>query len=454
MLDELPAASWTQLEQVRQLGYDWSRWGALQPRAVVRLGQLPCGWAALGMASLHRSGYVREAAVRELSLRRDKGHPELRFLILRLNDWVLPVRQLARDAVVGRLHPPYADAWMRALPLVSGLRRQRRVDHTQILDGVAAMLRTPGAKAARERARRSFEVSVRREGFRFDLSEEAPPEELVKGAFADSDVIIRCCGVQALGRLPAGSARAALVRRAFADPASLVRRRAIALLDGEEPEARRTIWQELLADATPQLRRLARAALPEVDAAAQYRALIGAGRRLRGAIAGLGECGSDDDVWLLEPLLKDPRARVRGAALTASAVLDPDSVGPGLEALPDPSKRISSIAASVLSRRWRIGLPEHVLAALSRPGLAPHAYRNGVAVLASQRSWPRLLWLLRAAASSSPELAAAATAQLDARMSEAPMTGELESVEAALAAAPLHPSLAAALRRDLQFWKR
>jgi hypothetical protein len=211
---------------------------------------------------------------------------------------------------------------------------------------------------------------------------------------------------------------------------------------------------KLLCDATPQLRRLARAALPEVDAGAEYRALVGSGQRLRGAIPGLAECGGEDDVWLLEPLLKDPRARVRGAALAAMAALDPDSVGPCLQALLDPSKRNSAIAAWHLSRRWRIGLPEHVLAALSRSGLPPHAYRHAVEVLASQRSWPRLLWLLRATASAAPELAALATAQLDAHTSEAPMTGELEAVEAALAAAPIHPSLAAALRRDLRFWKR
>ena len=85
--------------------YRWSypsAWAELKP------GQLKClkrfgteSVLALGMASLHFSGNVRDEALRKLSDVQDGT--ELPFLLMRLNDWVQEVRHTAHLLVRERL---------------------------------------------------------------------------------------------------------------------------------------------------------------------------------------------------------------------------------------------------------------------------------------------------------------------------------------------------------------
>jgi hypothetical protein len=105
------------LEIRRQAPY-WG-FGKLRAKDVARLRSLSGeSLAAAAICSMHRSGYVREAAVRELAVRRDTL--ELPYLILRAADWVPGVRRLAQDAVMARLTAPYLHALVSCLTLVEG----------------------------------------------------------------------------------------------------------------------------------------------------------------------------------------------------------------------------------------------------------------------------------------------------------------------------------------------
>src|SRR5581483_6342449 len=55
----------------------------------------------LGIASLNSSGYVREKAVKELS--RLKKAAGLKFILLRLGDWVAEVRKVATEGILSFL---------------------------------------------------------------------------------------------------------------------------------------------------------------------------------------------------------------------------------------------------------------------------------------------------------------------------------------------------------------
>jgi hypothetical protein len=77
--------------------YNWSYpspWAELKPGQLNLLQRFEGESVfALGVASMHYSGYVRDAALRRLSDTQDGS--ELPFLLLRLNDWVEEVRQTA-----------------------------------------------------------------------------------------------------------------------------------------------------------------------------------------------------------------------------------------------------------------------------------------------------------------------------------------------------------------------
>ncbi len=83
---ELPALD----DQMRGYGPWWASWDRIEPADVRRLKQTASTWATLAVLSMHRSGYVREAALRRLAETNDGT--ELPYLFIRLNDWVAEIR--------------------------------------------------------------------------------------------------------------------------------------------------------------------------------------------------------------------------------------------------------------------------------------------------------------------------------------------------------------------------
>lgn len=446
----------------------------LQADGVAALAQLPEGWAALGVVTCHPNGYVREAAVRALARRGEETHPEIPLLVLRLNDWVPQVRSAALEALEARLAPPFADAFVAAWPLIEHLGEQRRAAHGGFIQRVLTLLGSPAARPALLRGTASLDGPTRRASFRLALTPPAtsPADlECLHRALSDTDLLIRRHAVRHLATLPPGPPRDELVLQALADASAAVRRDAFVLLDTVPPATRRQRLADVLFDGSPFLRAHARTALatldPAVDATARYRGSlstgptgsigpagpIGPAARLRGALLGLGECGGDDDVLLLLPFLEDGRSKIRLAALQALAMLDRESIEPLVDALSDPSPRVSRTAARMIVRRPRPGLLDRMLE-LAEVHLSPaHVRRHALDVILSARAWTRLPYLLRAAASKHQALAALALARLSAHTTERPTPAELAAVEQALAATRLPSAVTEAIRKELRFWR-
>ena len=98
-------------ELMRRSFYDGT-WHRLEPRELAKwVGPGEPGVLLLQLSSMHANGFVREEAVRRLGLFHDGS--ELPYLLLRLNDWVTQVRQLAHDAIRDRINPDYAESFVR-----------------------------------------------------------------------------------------------------------------------------------------------------------------------------------------------------------------------------------------------------------------------------------------------------------------------------------------------------
>ena len=195
----------------------------------------------------------------------------------------------------------------------------------------------------------------------------------------------------------------------------------------------------------------------EFDVAAHYRQLLPAAAgalELRAAIGALGECGAEDDVLLLEPYAADTRPKVRAAAVNAMALLDRDSVGFLLDALVDPSRRVSRAAARILERRPRAELDGR-LAAIVESELAPeHARRSALDILCVATCWVRLERLLRLTASTNEQAAGWARARVPEH-GWLPLTNtEAEAIERALTVATLSPGDREFVRREMDLWRR
>ena len=144
----------------------------------------------MGLVSFHPSGYIRELAVRRLT--RMTGGQELPFLLLRLNDWVVPVSQTALMAVQERITPQYADALVRNILLVFNLAGQKRREHMPMLSAITDLLKRPECDAALQWGMAAPEKQARRLCFRI-LREAADARlpEAVSQMLADLDPVIR-----------------------------------------------------------------------------------------------------------------------------------------------------------------------------------------------------------------------------------------------------------------------
>lgn len=108
----------------RRLGLNFI---TLHPAQLARLDPLgPLRPTALAIASLVRSGHVREAAVRGLCEHDDPV--VLAFLLNRLNDYVGGIASIAWAGLEMRLRPANAALFVRCLPLLGRMNRWVRAD--------------------------------------------------------------------------------------------------------------------------------------------------------------------------------------------------------------------------------------------------------------------------------------------------------------------------------------
>lgn len=328
------------------------------------------GWTIAAALSAHGNGYLRERATTWLAEERS-GH-EIPLLLLRLNDWVAPIRERAAEALRTRLHRRWAAGWLTALPLLRRAKRWGRGDHTPFLHRVANFLRRPELATDRATMLCDRRLDVRREVF--ELCVDCEPE-----------------------RLPT------LIQQAADDPSPLLRRWALARLERLpalcQPELlERFLLQPSLAERQT-AQRLARQQLPSFSLDAFYRAALTRTKtttaQQRAALFGLGECGqADDDLARIIPWLSQKRTALARAALYALVWLDGEAQGARLVELLEASRqRLSNDAANALCRAAHLieGQSARLRELADDGRSAAHVQRNATRVLdaghAYQRRW-------------------------------------------------------------------
>jgi HEAT repeat protein len=320
----------------------------------------PTARQTLANAACSGDGYLREAAIGRLAVSRD---PEaLPLLLIRCVDWVRPVREAARRAVVSKLD----ESSLRAvLPLIGVLRR-REVDDwmtTLFRGSLPRLLDTALALADRESRRFAHREAL---GL-------LPRERLLAIAVGDPDFVVRAlCGNALLDR-------GEYVEKLLAAGAPKVRVRALTLVDRETVEAH-------LADRASAVRSMAQALVLKWggDPAVHYRAMPVS----FGVLAGLGETGTVDDAALLERHLADDRPRIRRVAIRGLRRVAPESTAVA-PLLTDPSPAVTRQVVEFLrGKPDLVGAPE--LRELLDPAHPVHRRRAAASLLRDQDTWLRL----------------------------------------------------------------
>ncbi|WP_327694383.1 hypothetical protein [Streptomyces sp. NBC_00459] len=358
----------------------WSHW--LPPELLPTLGEVesrlprPSGLpeARLALALCHRDGRVRAAALGQ-AVRCPGLWP---LVVVRTADWVLPVRERAREVLRAVLD---LDAAVRLAPLILlGARRDRGVFAVDLLDEV--LRRSP-----RERLVPLFtDRAVRRYAYRLAVDERHfSPAELARAAAHDTDPVVQnLCAEAALAAVPdsdaAGAVDGGVLDALLGARGPRVRSAGVTALrragQGERTEG-------FLGDRSALVRACARYVVRQSggDPRAWYRhrcATPGDPALSPGAVAGLAECGERADAELLWPLLGHPAPGVRARAVAGLRTLDVTDVRRLRALLDDPEPGVvrevtlallpfaRSLDTDRLAERLGDGSPRHARVAAFR----------------------------------------------------------------------------------------
>lgn len=426
-------------------GIDHSDWFSMTAKDVGRAAALHDPAALVGVATFHSSGYVRHAAV--LALDAMPGYLGIPYLLVRLNDWVPPVADAAKRAILRRTGD-WASTWVECLPLVTRLGYATRREHVEVIDAVFSTLKRRKNRAVLEAGFASQDRATRRVCYRLarEVSTEDALASVVMRALQSDDQTVRLAAMRdAASRLvgdPLGRVLAQAERDAFAP----VRRVALEVGVERFPESAIDRVRRALLDGSAPVRELARYLatkhVPSLDVAALYREQLTAPVDVAAAVtslAGIAETGGQEDAARVSSLLTHPRAAIRAQAIRALGKLDPETYASVFVAsLSDASPRVAHAARSVLEQHPAF-LDYATISALVRHGAYPHSRADALRLGSTLGKWASLVFWLEASQTGEAALVETAReriAQWLARANfryTAPRASEISRLQALLA---------------------
>lgn len=384
-------------EALRQRSLFYTDYSGLRPQDLGRFVALSP--SVMALLTCHPNGFTRQAALQHLA---DSGDvTSWPFLLVRLNDWVGPVRDTALRAAMAALPRVPLELLVRHFPLLETLRQLTRADHSPFLEATMARLRQPDALAWLERHLEALNWKSRRSAFRLLMK---GPRELARRAIErcldDADPVVRLLAVEHVDALFSDEELPPVLARLERSRSMFIRREAFALYARRVPALSEAKTREALMDPSGAIRDQAQRRLSgTVDVSELYRAALREEPVRPGAVAGLGETGNVSDVPRLRALLAHPVVAVRREAVTALGRLDGDgSVEALRELFLDPAPSVCRAAAAALSQRVGRVTPEWLRRCLFRPGLLPHAFRQALELMKALPRFDALPLLIDAAA--------------------------------------------------------
>lgn len=369
---------------------EYTAWCEMKPRDLSRISNLVNGPNLLQLAMCHPNGYVREEAIKQAAVCSDGA--EVPFLILRVNDWVEPVRKAAAQAVRLRLRTEAASDFVKAIPLIDALPTWGRHRDAELILEIEELLASKIGLSVLESGFDSEDHFQRRSCLR-RLLKTNPSTLLIKRALDDKDPVIHILVARLFKQLE-WHVLEPFVPRLLNNPAGVIRLLTLRQLI----ERNRTVeWKDFLCDRHSGVRSLAQSKVksPAHDFYRQ-KILDAPPRVLAIAMLGLGETGNNDDLKVIRHALSHDAPRVRRAALHSLTNLGADDQQAlCLEALADEKPSVSHTARDLLIKQDEYLGPTTVWDTFLRIKHA-HGKKDALIVIADLDYWQKLPFLLNA----------------------------------------------------------
>ncbi|MFG2091897.1 HEAT repeat domain-containing protein [Spirillospora sp. NPDC048824] len=382
MLTVAGAKTWVGLDRALRtpaVVYDGRPVGTMnRPPADERLSRL--------VAACSPDGRRRESAVADPVMCADGLL--LPVLVLRTADWVPQVRERARRTLTAALRSASTAALLAAASVAVAIGSWTRGGHA--LEAVAGALCTAPDEVLAS-ARRHPDIGVRRLAYRSWLSSgRSRHEEVMRAALGEHDGVCALRCAQWLVSDAVRDRRVDVLERLLEQGSAKVGVEALtALVRLGRPEA----GVAHLPDRSAMMRATAQWAVRRADRspAAIYRDALAGDRppgRARALVAGLGECGTRQDLPALLPFLKHPSPRVRAEAVRAVRRLG-GSVPRISDMLADPAPVVVRAVEQAL-RNEPYAVPTPRLWALLAADSPPHVRLGAYDQLRMKDTWTRV----------------------------------------------------------------
>jgi HEAT repeat protein len=314
------------------------------------------------IASLNGGGYTREFAVGEI-IRLNKQE-SLKFLLFRIGDWVVPVREIATAGINYFLRIEIIDQFIRELPTIDALLQVKRVDLKPIHNRIIAFIL--GAEFTGEFQMRisRFDDKIRLRYFRHFLQHFKPGEEELRKIACDKNFLVR---LEVLNLLPQyeKTFQREMIGQFLADHSARIRIQALYATKSFKGEFDNKIFN-LLSDESAAVRELSRQLLKHrnFSFADIYVERITKGLFLSGSLSGLYELGGNAiHLSIFEKYIKDYRGSFIITCLSAINQISPEKAKEyALYLLKHSGKRVRFKAVEVLAKNCDIGSLEKVRA--------------------------------------------------------------------------------------------
>lgn len=451
--------------------YSWdtpANWRNLKPSQVATAAGPEDDTAyaqVLGLLSFHRNGYVRQEAVRLLT--RIRTGEELRFLLIRQNDWVDPVAREAQAAVRDRISTGYVRHFIASFRLLLHLSEYRRYNLRNVVQDVMSLLLSTEQESLLLGAIADPDRHVRRKVAKFALNEPGDHRQAVVNAcLISADPVMRLWSVPHVTAIGNKDVCSVILEQLADDRFMPIRREVARVRVGRHPETAESVWSALLFDSSRSLRELARFSLIRCgmntsELAAIYRNKLQDEPELLPVIEGFSETAELADAAYFQNLLNHPLPSRRCAAVRGIVRLrGEDATFELLPYLDDVSPSVARTVSAWI--RPMVSTTEvDVLVNLALNSSYTHCQRHVIDLIVSLGKWESIPHLLRIAATvTSPVISAYAEAEATRwftsnRNFTRPRPQEIQAVETVIDqhATDLPSELVATVRKGLSWYR-
>ena len=303
----------------------------------------------LGVASLNSNGYVREEALRLISGARVSS--AIPYILLRLNDWVLPVRELAECILKNTLTADNIDIFIDNAYLVNKLQNVLRVDLKNTRQEIIEYLKNESLKDKIKNGLKNPQVKTRLFCYMLLIDRIALEEDVISSALKDKCFEIRMWLIEAIKILEPDK-RNSIIGKLLEDKSAKVKTAVLRQYEDIVCLMFRERLKKLVVDEHSSIRDEARFITKKhsfiKDFPEFYRQQI-LDKPVPGALTGLGETGNKSDFVIVSRFCTDENPKLRLAAMIAMWYLSKeDAVKHVLDSLDSDVPKIRKTAKQFL----------------------------------------------------------------------------------------------------------